>query len=74
MLSVAGPARTPPSQFSVIWTRLSRAAPASGTPQASLRLLLEQGEQPRVKELTALEEVLAQEPLLLEAALFEDTG
>ena len=30
ILSGAGPARTPPSQFSVIWTRLSRAAPASG--------------------------------------------
>src|SRR6516225_3543885 len=30
-------------------------------------LLLEQGEQPRINELAALEEVLAKEPLLLEA-------
>ena len=46
----------------------------STTLQAVLRLLLEQGEQPRIKELAVLEEVLAKEPLLLEAALFEDAG
>src|SRR5262245_55363678 len=46
----------------------------STTLQAILRLLLEQGEQPRIKELAVLEEVLAKKTLLLKAALFEDTG
>src|SRR5262245_46419652 len=34
----------------------------------------QQSEQPRINELAVLEEVLAQEALLLEAALFQDTG
>src|SRR5262249_57180415 len=46
----------------------------STTLQAILRLLLEQGEQPRIKELAVLREVLAKKTLLVKAALFEDAG
>jgi hypothetical protein len=34
----------------------------------------QQGEQPRIKELVVLEEVLPKRTFLLEAALSEDTG
>ena len=46
----------------------------STTLQAILRLLLEQGEQPRIKELAVLREVLAKKTLLVKAALLQDTG
>src|SRR5437762_908707 len=34
----------------------------------------EQAEQPRIEELAVFEEMLAQKPFLLEAALLQDTG
>src|SRR5205823_7693193 len=40
----------------------------------SFRRSAQQGEQPGINELAVLEEVLPQEPLLLEAALLQDTG
>ena len=49
---------------------VSRRGAAAGM----LVLLSEQGEQSRINELAVLEKVLPQKPLLLEAALFEDTG
>ena len=44
------------------------------TLQTILSLLLEQGEEPRIKELAVLREVLAKKTLLVKAALFGEAG
>src|SRR5262245_58769544 len=58
------PSRSPPSAS--CWRPFS--SPMTVAPSA------QQAEQPRINELAVLEEVLPQEPLLLEPALLQDTG